>query len=181
MGDCTTMKTFALIPLIISITLSANNEINSPMALPNTENVTVLQPQNDKELLWVDEQIKAIVPSRVGISDGFINSLHDPIKYIAPIRLPGISNGSKLLAPPKLGSMSLLPTIPKVLVEPLRLQALMNKSALINGKWYKLNDPVRSYSLTEIKQNSVLLSGGKSQPLILFLRKSNNNITINTK
>jgi len=173
------MKTFALISIIISLTLCANNGINSPMVLPSTGNVTVLQPQSDKELIWVNEQIQAIIPSRVGVTDGFINSLLDPIKYTTPILLPN-SNGSKLLAPPKLGSMALIPIIPKV-EEPLRLQALMNKSALINGKWYKINDAVRSYNLSEVKQNSVLLSGRKSQPLILFLTKSNNNITINTK
>jgi len=174
------MKTFALISLIFSITLCANNAINAPMVLPSSGNVTVLQPQSDKELLWVDEQIKAIIPSRIGISDGFINSLLDPVKYTAAVRLPN-SKVSTLLAPPKLGSMSLLPVIPKVIEEPLRLQALMNKSALINGKWYKINDTVRSYSLAEIKQGSVLLSGKKGQPLILFLSKSNNNIKINTK
>ena len=175
------MKSFTLMFLIITLTLSASNGINSPMVLPSIGNVTVLQPQNDKELIWVNEQIQAIIPSRVGVSDGYINSLVDPIKYIAPIHLPSSKNGSALLAPPKLGSISLVPITPKVIDEPLRLQALMNKSALINGKWYKLNDTVRSYNLAEIKQSSVLLSGKKSQPLILFLSKSNNNITINTK
>jgi hypothetical protein len=173
------MKIFTLMSLIVSLTLSANNGINSPMALPSTGSVTVLQPQSDKELIWVNEQIQAILPSRVGVTDGSITSLLDPIKYAAPILLPS-SAGSKLLAPPKLGSMTLIPVIPKV-EEPLRLQALMNKSALINGKWYKVNDAVRSYNLSEVKQSSVLLSGNKGQPLILFLSKSNNNITINTK
>ena len=65
-----------------------------------------------------------------------------------------------LLAPPKLGSMS--PEAPKVIEEPLRLQALMNKSALINAKWYKLNDTVRGYTLSEVKQNSVLLIGKRN-------------------
>ncbi|MDD4856303.1 MAG: hypothetical protein PHQ22_05800 [Sulfuricurvum sp.] len=174
------MKKFALISLTFSITLWANNAINSPMVLPSTGKVTVLQPQSDKELLWVDEQIKAIIPSRVGVPDGFINSLLDPMKYLTPVRLTN-NSGSTLLAPPKLGCISLLPAIPKVIEEPLRLQALMNKSALINGKWYKLNDTVRNYSLAEVKQSSVLLNGKKGQPLILFLNKLNNNITINTK
>lgn len=171
------MKTFALISLTLAMNLVANNGINSPMIAPAVGNTTVLVSQSDKELHWVDEQIKAIIPPRVGVADGYINSLIDPIKHIAPVHLPGIS-GSGLLAPPKLGSMSLLP---KVVEEPLRLQALMNKSALINGKWYKSNDTVRGYTLSEIKQNSVLLIGKKSQPLILFLSKSNNSIKINTK
>jgi hypothetical protein len=167
------MKTFPLILLISSIMVYANNDINTPMTLPSTEKVTLVQSQSDKELLWVDEQIKAIMPSRIGVSDGFINSLIDPMKYLAPVR-----SASSLLPPPKLGSVSLLP---KVVEEPLRLQALMNQSALINGRWYKLNSTVRSYTLSEVKQNSVLLTGKNHQSLILFLNKSNNNIKINTK
>lgn len=172
------MKTFTLISLALSMSLFANNGINSPMVLPAVGNTTVLQTQSDKELLWVDEQIKAIIPPRVGVADGYINSLIDPIKYVAPVKASGARGSSGLLAPPKLGTMSLLP---KVVEEPLRLQALMNKVALINGKWYKLNDRVRGYTLSQVKQNSVLLIGKKNQPLILFLTKSNNNITINTK
>ena len=70
---------------------------------------------------------------------------------------------------------------PKVVLEPLRLEGLMNKSALINGKWYRLNDAVRSYTLAEIKPSSILLSGAKGQQLILFISKQNTNIKINTK
>lgn len=136
------------------------------------------QPQKDKELSWVDEQIQAILPARIGVSEGFINSLKDPMKMKKP--LLSSAGGSKLLPPPKLGaSGTLLP--PKVVEEPLRLQAVMNKSALINKKWYAVNDPVRNYTLVEIKSNSVLLRGKKEQQLILFLTKPNNNIQITTK
>lgn len=147
-------------------------------ALPETSIQPALSSQ-DKELTWVDEQIQAILPARIGVSDGLINALKDPMKMKkpVPVALPG---GSRLLAPPKLGNNGLvLP--PKVVIEPLRLQALMNKSALINKKWYKVNDPVRDYILTEIKPNSVLLSGKKEQKLILFLTKPNDKIQITTK
>jgi hypothetical protein len=160
--------------------LANNSSINTPMTAPATGAVTVLQSGNDKELLWVDEQIKAILPPRVGVSDGFINSLLDPIKYVKAPKPLGGAGG--LLAPPKLGGGIIpLNTPPKIVEEPLRLQALMNKSALINGKWYKANDPIRNYSLSEIKSNSVLLSSKKGQPLLLMLTKTNNNIKLNTK
>ena len=74
-----------------------------------------------------------------------------------------------------------MPIVPKVIEEPLRLQGLMNKSALINGKWYHINDAVRSYKLAEIKPSSILLAGAKGQQLILFISKQNTNIKINTK
>ncbi len=177
------MKTLALAPFILFVALHASNSINAPMVLPTTGNVTVLQPKSDKELAWVDEQIQAILPARVGVSDGYINSLIDPIKYTVPPRAQS-SIGSKLLAPPRLGGMPMLPgmpIVPKIVEEPLRLQGLMNKSALINGKWYHVNDAVRSYTLTEIKPASILLSGAKGQQLILFISKQNNNIKIKTK
>ncbi|MDD2828914.1 MAG: hypothetical protein PHW18_05010 [Sulfuricurvum sp.] len=178
------MKSLTLIYLLLSaISASASNSINATMTAPTTDTVTVVESGNDKELQWVDEHIKAILPARVGISDGFINSLIDPMKYKIPERKTGIVTGvgSTLLAPPKLGSTLQIPTIVKVVEEPLKLQALMNKAALINGKWYRLNDAVRSYSLSEIKSSSVMLRGNKGEPLILFLSKNNNNIKIQTK
>lgn len=146
-----------------------------PGAVNNT--VTVVQSGNDKELTWVDEQIQAILPERIGVSDGIIGSLADPMKMKKPIAV--ISSGS-LIAPPKLGSTGIL-TPPKVVEEPLRLRALMNKSALINGKWYKIGDPIRTYTLSEIKPTSVLLTGKKNKKLILFLTKQNDNIKIITQ
>lgn len=177
------MKTLTLTSIVLTLTLQASNTINTPMILPSVGNVTVLQNKNDKELAWVDEQIQAILPSRIGVADGYINALNDPIKY--PSQTPKAGEGvMKLLALPRLGSMPILPSmpiVPKVVEEPLRLHGLMNKSALINGKWYHLNDAVRNYTLSEIKSGSILLSGTKGQQLILFISKQNNNIKINTK
>jgi len=174
------MKTLAITSsFILTLTLQASNPINVPMSVPSTGNVTVVQTKSDKELAWVDEQIQAILPARIGVADGFINSLNDPIKYAS-----SAPSGLKLLAPPKLGGMPMLPSmplVPKIVEEPLHLQGLMNKSALINGKWYHLNDNVRAYTLAEIKPGSILLSGSKGQKLILFISKQNNNIKINTK
>ena len=183
MGDCTTMKTLAITSIVLTLTLQASNTINAPMTLPSVGNVTVLQSKSDKELAWVDEQIQAILPSRIGVADGFINSLNDPIKYLSSAPKGG-NSGIKLLAPPRLGGMPMLPNmplVPQIVEEPLRLQGLMNKSALINGKWYHLNDTVRAYTLAQIKPGSILLSGAKGQQLILFISKQNNNIKINTK
>lgn len=168
------MKKYLLLGLISSLAL--NGAVVSPTV---TEKIITVQPHEDKELAWVDEQIQAILPSRVGVPEGFINSLRDPMKMKKS--LPVATNGSKLLAPPKLGGTMAALSQPKVVEEPLRLLAVMNKSVLINGKWYKVGDSVRSYTLSEVKQNSVLLTGKKDQKLILFLTKQNNNIKIITK
>jgi len=154
--------------------------LNGAIVIPTVTESTPSGPvHEDKELAWVDEQIQAILPSRVGVPDGFINSLRDPMKMKKP--LPAANNGSKLLAPPKLGSGLAVLNQPKIVEEPLRLLAVMNKTVLINGKWYKTGDSVRNFTLTEVKQNSVLLTGKKDQKLILFLTKQNNNIKIITK
>lgn len=147
-----------------------------PEASPTVTVVT--QPNADKELAWVDEQVLAILPARIGIPEGFINSLRDPMKMKKAA--PSLS-GSKLLAPPKLGSTMGILAQPKVIEEPLRLLAIMNKSVLISGKWYHVGESVRNFTLAEIKSNSVLLAGKKDQKLILFLTKQNNNMQIITK
>jgi len=168
------MKKYLLLGLISALAL------NGAVIIPtSTENITTVQPHEDKELAWVDEQIQAILPSRVGVPEGFINSLRDPMKMKKPLSLA--TNGSKLLAPPRLGSSIAVLSQPKVVEEPLRLLAVMNKSVLITGKWYKIGDSVRNFTLSEVKQNSVLLTGKKDQKLILFLTKQNNNIKIITK
>jgi len=183
------MKTSILSLLIVSsLAYATNGSINMPMVAPATGNITVLQSNSDKELIWVDEQIKAILPARVGVTDSFINSLLDPIKYVQPKKTLGSNNGpgnyggqNTLLSPPKLSTTTPVITVPKVVIEPLRLKALMNKSALIGLKWYRVGDSVREYTLAEIRSNSVLLNGGKGGSFVLFLSKNNNNIQLNTK
>ena len=159
--------------LIILCTLS----LHAAIPVPSSAVTVVTQPNADKELAWVDEQVLAILPARVGIPDGFINSLRDPMKMKQAAQKPG----STLLAPPKLGSGIGVPPPPKVIEEPLHLLAIMNKSVLISGKWYKIGQNVRNFTLAEIKSNSVLLTGKKDQKLILFLTRQNNNIKIITK
>jgi hypothetical protein len=168
------MKKYLLLGIMSFVSLFASAE---PTVTPNTT-VTVVQSQGDKELTWVDEQIKAILPARIGIPEGFINSLRDPMKMKKPV--PVATIGSRLLAPPGLGSTGLM-TPPKIVEEPLRLLAIMNKSVLISGKWYKVGDSIRNFSLLEVKSNSVVLADKKDQKLILFLTKQNNNIKIITK
>ena len=183
------MKTSILSLMIILMTAkTVDASINTPMSTPSVGKITVVQSQNDKELLWVDEQIRAILPARIGVTDGFINSLIDPIKYVHPKKIHSGTIGihshnvqSALLSPPKLSNTPIIPAPPKIVIEPLRLKALMNKSALIGLKWYRVGDAVREYTLAEIRTSSVLLSSNKGNSFVLFLNKNNNNIQLNTK
>jgi hypothetical protein len=150
-------------------------------AIPPTNTITPsvgAYPNGNEELARIDEQIRAILPARIGVSDGYINTLRDPMKMAKPTPT---KTGSNLLAPPKLGSTMGILAQPKIIEEPLRLLAIMNKSVFISGKWYKIGESVRDFTLAEIKSNSVLLTGKKDQKLVLFLTKQNNNIKIITK
>lgn len=167
------MKKLVFISFVSTLYLYAVTP-TAPVEIPITT-----QPNQDKELAWVDEQVSAIIPARIGIPEGFINSLRDPMKLKKSVATS--LSGSKLLAPPKLGSTSGVLAPPKVIEEPLRLSAVMNQSVLINGKWYKTGDNVRNFTLAEVKPNSVLLTGKKDQKLMLFLTKQHNNIKIITK
>jgi hypothetical protein len=116
------MKTFVITSMILTMALQAANTINAPMTLPTTANVTVLQVKSDKELAWVDEQIQAILPARIGVADGYINSLNDPIKYASSAPVAG-ANGISF-SPLNWGACQCFGDIivAKVVEEPLRLQ-----------------------------------------------------------
>ncbi len=50
------------------------------------------------------------------------------------------------------------------------LSAIINDSAFINGKWYKVGDSVNDYNITEISNTEVKLENGKNT-IELFLPK----------
>lgn len=123
-------------------------------------------------LAWVDEQVKAIKPPRIGVSDSKINRLSNPFTFVK-------------VAPKKGSVASTNPTVtstgkPKVVAKPLVLKSVMNKSALIDSSWYRVNDNVRGYTLKEVTASSVLLVNGKKRKK-LFVTQENSKINITVK
>jgi hypothetical protein len=123
------------------------------------------------ELGWVDEQIKAIIPSRVGISDQEINSLREPFKYKRDVNASDLSKyfTQKLHATVK--------TIPKL---PLTVSLIINKKALIRERWYQVGDTIDTYAIKSIESTSVTLVNKKSVK-VLSIKSDNSNIKIKTK
>jgi hypothetical protein len=125
------------------------------------------------DLKWVDEQIDAIKPSRSGVSSAFINSLKDPIKLTLPKDdkkiVTSTSSGIKYSKPGR-----------KFHSQPLTLEAIMNKNAYINGKWYSINDKVRGQKITLIDKNYVVLKYKKKRTR-LFVNNKNKKIKITTR
>ncbi len=126
----------------------------------------------EDSLAWVDQQIAAIKPKRAGISDTKISAITSPIRYrkVDEEETKESSDGTKskpivahteLAAPPK----------------PLRVTAIMNSSALIDGQWLKVNSSIRGYKVRRINSDNVLLQNS-SKKLKLFIKEKNDKIKI---
>jgi hypothetical protein len=152
MGDYILMKTLLLTLIFVSGTLFAN---------ANTD--------------WVDAQVQAIKPPRAGISHSAINRVKNPFIFVyqkTDASKAGTSS-TKTLDPKKAAELA-------AKKGPLKLAAIMNNSALINGSWYQVNDKIRGYTLTKIEADTVLLKIKKTKKM-LFITEENPNIKIQIK
>ncbi|MDF1877969.1 hypothetical protein JHD47_09095 [Sulfurimonas sp. SAG-AH-194-L11] len=125
------------------------------------------------ELSWVDKQVDAIKPARIGIHPSVISKLRDPFIFLEKNKT--IKKDTTKKAPSKTvvkqNSIAIkkqkIKTVSRVLV----LSAIMNNSVMISGDWYKLGDTVNGYKISEVNRNSVLLRKHKKK--LLLSTKSN--------
>lgn len=134
MGDKILKKTTLL--LILSCSLFANKA--------------------EVDLSWVDKEIEAIKPPRKGISDKIISRLEDPFIFLKNKEDEKNKAGQKNVSAANLSSSGGMPRA-SVHQRPLKLMAILNDTALINGKWYKLGDKVRNYKIVKITMTEVIL------------------------
>jgi len=59
-------------------------------------------------------------------------------------------------------------TLLKAKEESFKLTAIMNNSANINGKWYKLGQKIGSYRLEDIMDDSVFLKNDHKEKILFF-------------
>jgi hypothetical protein len=120
---------------------------------------------------WVDGQVAAIKPPRKGVSSNTISRVKNPfiITYSA-------STTGEKSSTPSAGKS----TVKQTGIQPLKVHAIMNDSALINGKWYKADEKVQGYRVAKIDRESVLLTSGKKEKK-LFLSSANSKIQIQIK
>jgi len=124
------------------------------------------------ELAWVDEQIEAIKPPRKGISKNTIDILDNPFIFLEvkkKQKKAKISTSKKYVK-----KTSSKKKIRKHYSHKLTLEAIINSSALINGKWYKKGEKVYGYVLKEVNIKSVLLTKGKKRVILSTLSKNKN-------
>ena len=133
------------------------------------------------ELSWVDTQIDAIKPPRKGMSISSLNKIGNPFIFLQKeekVAEKDKKNKTKInssrFSNTKKSSKPVLRS-KKELVKRLKLSAIINKSVLINNKWYYLNDKIYDYTISKINTTTIVLSMGKKK-LVLSTEKSTRNI-----
>lgn len=130
---------------------------------------------NSDELKWIDEQIEAIKPPREGIAESKIASLLDPFIFLKEKKYEtnsSIGVASEVTTPSK---NVMLPSEKKYI-----LDAIINISALIDGKWYKTNDKIDDFVISKIDTKSVTLSK-KGKQIVLATSSKTLNLQIKNK
>lgn len=151
------------ISLFISLTISAN------------------------ELAWVDEQVESIKPIRVGVDFSEIQKIKDPFIFKNANGSYKVKRYKKRTSKSKRYSNKSSSSTKKstnrksknIYRTSLTLDVVLNNSALISGKWYRVKDKVKdkfkSYTLTKISDTSVVLKrSGKK--LVLSTNSKNKNL-----
>ena len=131
---------------------------------------------HSNELEWVDKQVNAIKPSRIGTNMEEISNIKDPFIYFA-------TNKEKVV----LSSGPNKPTIRHRAASKSRIRSkntlfflsmIMNKSAKINNQWYKIGDTIKGYRIAKIHSRTVLLTKKNTELVLSTFEK---NPTLNFK
>ncbi len=137
------------------------------------------------ELAWVDEQVAAIKPSRVGMKNRELSILNDPFIFLKKNRTDESKNNSgtkrarSASTPNRVATSSEVKRVIKKR-KTLSVTMLLNSSAMINEKWYKVGDTVNGYKVTKIDATSVLLTK-ENKKLLLSTNSKNKNLNFNNK
>ncbi len=129
------------------------------------------------ELKWVDEQIEAIKPPRDGVSFAKVNAVNDPFIFLKKNKDEDKTKKKTIAVKSRSTSKKSSPNSNKLAKKStvLVLDAIINKNALINGKWYKLKDRVGKYTLNSIDRTNIILSY-KRKNIFLSTDSKNKNL-----
>ena len=146
---------------------------------------------NADELQWVDEQINAIKPPRNGLSTDTLVSIYNPFIFLQ--KTNEINSSKETVAIYlKAKTVKKTKTYKKKKVKKhskrkkikqrvyygskyLTLNAIMNKSALINNRWYKIDDKISKFKIKSITRTSVVLIK-KNVKMILSTKSKSNTL-----
>lgn len=118
------------------------------------------------ELEWVDEQIEAIKPPRKGVK---ITTATDTFVFLEKNKKDKKDDKKGVISSTRVAVIQ-KPTLPSTLTikesikkKDYQLFAILNKSALIDDRWYKKGEKVDKYTLADIDKNSVVLKDGSKE------------------
>ncbi|WP_324170798.1 hypothetical protein [Sulfurimonas sp.] len=137
--------------------------------------LSIYSTLSSNELSWVDKQVEAIKPPRKGMKNKALTKIHSPFIYLNAKKYTrkrtSTYNKSAKVYTTSTKSLHSRKKLPKKLV----LSAVINKSALINGEWYNLNDVLYGYKLSSIKRTVIILSRGERK-ITLSTRDTKQNL-----
>jgi len=116
------------------------------------------------ELSWVDDQVEAIKPPRTGMKSSVLSGVKDPFIFLIRKDDKDIKT-TVVRAKPTIRTHRKTQRVYKP-SKVLMLKAVMNNSALINGKWYKSGDTINGYKVMQVNRFSVLLNKKKKELLL---------------
>lgn len=123
---------------------------------------------NANELAWVDEQVEAIKPPRQSISNKEISKIKDPFIFL-------IKNEEDIKDKKTVKKAAVRHRyIKKRHTRKFSLEAILNKTALINGRWYKNGSSIYGYKLEIVDLNTVVLKRNNKKILLSTKSKSKN-------
>lgn len=124
------------------------------------------------DMAWVDEQVDAIKPPRTGEKNSNINRIKDPFVFLK-------KNGYEAKKKDINESTKISSSAEATVIKPVfsnskfRLAMIINNSALINAKWYKVGDWVNNYKIIKISKSSVTLRQNTIIKVISTITKNN--------
>jgi len=119
------------------------------------------------ELKWVDEQVAAIKPPRTGILNKDITKLQNPFVFLVKTVVEKGNKSSKKV-------VRHVHYVRTHYYRRLHLEAIFNKSVMINKKWYKEGHFVHGYKIVKISGTSVVLQKQNKRLILSTLSKSKN-------
>jgi len=131
------------------------------------------------ELEWVDQQIQSIKPPRLGMTSKETYKLKDPFIFIKKSEKEDIKNKKvKNSSSQRVYTKSFQKRAKTVKNQKFYLSVIMNKSARINRKWFKIGESINGYKLVDIAKSTVILMKGKKQ---FSLSTNSKNLNLNFK
>ncbi|EQB40648.1 hypothetical protein M947_02235 [Sulfurimonas hongkongensis] len=123
------------------------------------------------ELSWVDTQVDAIKPARVGMNNSETLKLQDPFIFYKK----GSAKNKKATNVAKSSIRKSSDATIKKGPKPMKLTAIINNSALINGEWYRVDQNIAGFMVSSITRTNVVLTKGKKK-LVLTTNDQNKNL-----